>query len=500
MKLNQKGSTLVLVLIVILIFTVLGASVLANTVGESKRTAITENSMQARQLAESGITYFESAFKQFVNEKKNEDSDSINIFEFLDRYKDWNSINMKSDDHQLKIKVNAIRLEDENNLEVTSLAKVGDSQKELKAYYMLKYEFYEEDGPVFKIADFTADDTLAIDFAHHSVVGVNLYLLNLDLIKIKGNKNRYFRVPDDEVFGVKLLEHVLNFSIGDGNRFETVENNRIIATSQGSFLGLDFLGSRHSAIVQLNLIKFKEKKDTNVLIDGGFKAFELLGLRFDGFRNIDFLKFAVMGNAVIQQDRDGWGPAKDKADLRRFTFKEGLFVNKSLIIGGQRKNESFGVWEDYSKLMLRGDMVAMENLAIHNVDLKIGDSDTNETTLTPSERFTNIYVHGDAHIYDSCIHLKNNNYDFGIFVKGKLTFENNTLTNHEGCNTFPGIYYAENGIDVKTNNKEMIIDGALIGDVNVDYPEKLIIHQRTDILPKIKIKNIKLIPTGRLIK
>lgn len=360
---------------------------------------------------------------------------------------------------------------------------------------MLKYEFYEDGGPSYKIADFTTEGTTAIDFAQKSIVGLNLYLLNLDLIKFKDNSNKFYRVPDDEVVGLNLLEHVLNFSIGDGDRFETFEKNRIIATSQGSLLGLDFLGSRHDAKVQLNLIKFKENTDTNVLIDGGFKAFELLGLQFDGYRNIDFLKFAIMGNAVIQQDRDGLDIAKDTDNLRRFSFKEGLFVNRSLLIGGQRNNGSSGNVKDYSKLMLRGDMVTKENLEITNVDLTIGDSDTNENKLSSSEKATNIYVHGDANIYDSCIHLKNNNYNFGVFVKGKLTIENN-----DNCNEFPGIYYAEGGIDIKTHNKNMTINGGLIGDVNVDYPDKLTINEREDLLPKIKVKNILLKPTGRINK
>ena len=36
-----------------------------------------------------------------------------------------------------------------------------------------------------------------------------------------------------------------------------------------------------------------------------------------------------------------------------------------------------------------------------------------------------MYVQGDAEIKNACVKTKNENYGLGLFVKGKLTIENN---------------------------------------------------------------------------
>src|SRR5690606_32586293 len=106
-----------------------------------------------------------------------------------------------------------------------------------------------------------------------------------------------------------------------------------------------------------------------------------------------------------------------------------------------------------------------------------------------------IYVHGDAEIANTCLKSENDN-KIGIFVKGKLTIKNN-----KDCTTLPGIFYAENGIDIYMNNQGMEINGAAIGDVKiVDNPEMdLNINWEAEYLDLIKIKNIDLIPQGRVV-
>ena len=130
-------------------------------------------------------------------------------------------------------------------------------------------------------------------------------------------------------------------------------------------------------------------------------------------------------------DKDNGNPLPD-SNRRCFTFQDGLYVNRSLVIGGEQdKKGAAKNWNDYSKLMLRGDMVVMENLVITDADVQIGDRDKNETSLTKDEYFTSIYVQGNAEIKNACVKTKSENYGLGLFVKGKLTIENNTE-----CNTF----------------------------------------------------------------
>jgi len=55
---NERGSTLVLVLIVLLVFSVLGLSLVGNAMSERTRVHTTELDGQARVLAQSGFNLF----------------------------------------------------------------------------------------------------------------------------------------------------------------------------------------------------------------------------------------------------------------------------------------------------------------------------------------------------------------------------------------------------------------------------------------------------------
>lgn len=55
--LNEEGNTLILVLLMIMIFTVGGLSLLTTTMNGAKRTAVSEDDIQATELAEKGIDY-----------------------------------------------------------------------------------------------------------------------------------------------------------------------------------------------------------------------------------------------------------------------------------------------------------------------------------------------------------------------------------------------------------------------------------------------------------
>ncbi len=495
---NERGGSLIYVLLMILVFSVLGMALMASTVSESKRTEMTESEMQAQHLALNGLTYFETAFKAYIN-LQNTNKESINIVSFINQYQDWAPIGSESNPEEMQIKAK-LSLKDENNIEVWSKGSVGNVEKTFRGYYMIDYEMDVKLGnPIYKIPDFTGG-AQALNFSNDSVLSLGLSnILNLDLIQSHGTDSKFYRVPDEGVIKLGLLD-LINFNIGDGERFKMVEDNPIIATRKGTLLGLNLLGNKEHALVNVNVLDYKEDDATNVIINGSYTPISLLWglLNYNKYSDIDFKKFAVMGNCVIQQDRDGTPGLNEEDDYgrRRFTFQEGLYVNQSLVIGGPQDKDGIAKnWYDYSKLMLRGDMLSMDNLVMIDVDLIIGDSNENEQNLAKNDYFTGMYVQGDAEIKNACVKTKNEKYGLGVFSKGKVTIENNT-----DCSTFSGLYYAEGGIEIKTNGKPMTIKGGLIGDVMVDDPDMLRVEETYDLLPKVKIIDVHLIPEGRAIE
>ncbi len=458
MKLNERGSTLVLVLIVVLVFSVLGLSVVGNAVGERKRVDVTEQDGQARVLAQSGISYFETQFEKFV-ETNSEVLNADYFLSFLDSFSEEpTALPLEGVDLSVK--------RDGFNLEVTSKGTVESRTKSVTARYRIGFDI---DKPTFEIADFTEGGTAA-NFADDKILGLNLGLLGLGLLNPTGSDQKFYQVPHDDIIDARLLGPILGLGLG-GDGFKVYKEKRIIATRAFTVLGLNLLGGTQSSLVNLNVLSLLENEDTNVLINGCSNVLTLLGIKINKYSDIEFKKFAVIGNTLIQQDRDGSGWAsltKDNGNNhRRFTFDEGLYVNRSLIIGGEQdRTGKPNKFKDFSRLMLRGNMVAMDNLNISYVDLLIGDKDSNESKFSDEDYSTFIYVHGNADIHDACIRPKNDNYDFGILTKGKLTI--NHYTGNSDCNTFYGLYYAEDGIDIRTNGKKMYVYGGLAGNVTVD--------------------------------
>lgn len=452
---NERGSTLVLVLVVLLVFSVLGLSVVGNAMSERKRVDSTELDGQARVLAQSGLAYFETQFEKFVENN----AEVLNIdylFDFIDNFSEQPKAT-SLEGVSLGVKREGM------DIEVTSLGTADSRTKKLTARYRIGFDI---DKPTEEIADFTEEGTVATNFADDKVLGLNLGLLGLGLLNPSGNDQKFYTVPPDDIISVKLLGPILGLGLsGDG--FKIYRQKNVIATRQFTVLGVDLLGGTLSRLVSLNVLGLRDNEDTNVLINGHSNILTLLGIQINKYSDIEFKKFAVIGNALIQQDRDGssWASIpKDNKDRRRFTFDEGLYVNRSLVIGGP--HDRIGTpkkYGDYSQLMLRGNMVVMDNLTISYVDLEIGDKNGKESGFTEEDFISNIYVHGDAHIHNACIKPKNTRYQFGILAKGKITFEN-----YSDCNTYYGLFYSEEGIDIKTNGRPMTINGGLVGNVTVD--------------------------------
>lgn len=458
---SEKGSTLIQVLLVILIFSVIGISLLSNVVGENKRVNKTETDTHARNIARDGLVHFGTSFKKYV-EKNSPDSLNLNSFNlFTDEY-----LNANDAGNGLMITEIKINSNNPNIVEVTSLGSKNASEKILNGYYELDFDidFNSRTAPLKKFQSGTTKDF------SNKLLGASLGgLANLFVLKLPGDSNQYYAVPDSNILSGGLL------TLGSGS-FNDYQKKEVVAVREGGILGADLV----AGLIDLSVIPINSEKETNVLINGAYTGLGLLGITiFGGYKDIEFKKFAVTGSALIEQK---------SSDKRTFTFDNGLYAGKTLNIGssiqnpGTDKNSKLDLYGDYDGDG-NGGMTA-KNLVINNAEL-YAQSD--------------IYVEGDATIKNSCINSKDTNLGFRLFVQGKLTIENNAIDSN--CNTFNGLFYAENGIDVKTNNKSMIINGGLIGHLTVDGGNdpnnKLTINPKPEFLQEIKVNHIKLIPQGR---
>ncbi|GGH75762.1 hypothetical protein GCM10010978_15940 [Compostibacillus humi] len=462
---DERGSTLILVLVVITLFSVLGMSVMAQVTTEKKLTVNTENRMQARYLAQSALTHFE---KDFEKEFQKED---MSIEQFLEKYEMEDApiyvIGSEGEREQSII----VNVEKEGSIiSVESKGVANGTETTLEGIYELHFDVNFEEKE-FELADFNKDDTVAVNFARNSVLSLGLgKLLSASLISSSGIDDKFYIVPNDSIIGLKLLGGLLELNLGDGDRFKLMENKRVIATRKGVLLNLNVLNES----ARLNVLELNNPKDTNVLINGYYRTLNLLGLiTVDGYRDIDFKKLAVLGNAMIKKEKE------DKAARRYFSFSEGLFVNRTMIIGDEKNRRR-------SSLGLIGEVVAVEDLLITDTDIIVSERNN---SIYSGENNLDIYVHGNVKIRNSCVQLKNENYSFRIFTKGKITFENIT-----GCkNGFPGFFYAEGGAEFIENGTLMNAqEGKVHGEVNLD--EYKIIDDA------VSISNYRLVPKGRSIK
>ncbi|WP_147535417.1 hypothetical protein [Bacillus marasmi] len=479
---NEKGSSLIQVLLVIIVFSVLGLALMGNVIGENKRTYKTESNMQARYLAESGLTYVEKDFKRFIDNETDFNSISFHNFKehlqtnFLSKYPTSEGLTVGdpwSDSNQKEIKVK-VALEGVDTIKVTSTGRDSLSTETLVGTYKIS-QIAEIEHPPFPTPNY---DGLAIDFTKKDAVGLDLLsLLGLDLIDPTGSDKSYYNVPADRAIGASVLFDLIGANLLSTQPFKTMEEKEVIATRQGEILGVDLLKGKKATLLTVNVLSFKDEYDTNVVIDGGYTALGLLGIEFNDYRNINFKKLAVIGNVIIKQDKKGFLFGKDFADSRTFTFQEGLHVHKSLIIGGFQGEDL------KSKLILNGDMMVMKDLYINYTDLQFGDSITNDK----------IYVQNNAEIKKACINKElTNKNKFSLLAKGNIS-----LINNNSCSEYKGLFYSDKDIIITTNNQPMTIKGALIGNVKVDYPEKLTYIPDSQYYGYVKLKEIKLVPKGR---
>lgn len=450
---NEKGSALVLVLLMTLVFIVLGLGLVTQVVTETNLSVQSEKKMQARNLAESGLVYFEEDVKKYI---ESEERDINEIKEFIEGYhKDV----IGTDDESEQAKIVEVTLSDNFEKDYTffavSLGKVDDDVKlTLVGEYKLGIDINADfDEKRAELASFS--NARGLPFNHNRLLGVSLLpeqLLNLDLIKWPSSSKKFIPVPADTLLDVNLLGGALRVPLLQGERFKTAEDSAILATQQTSILGVNLLKSTLS----INLLTYEVEDPTNVLINGYYPGISILWglIEFnDGFKDIEFKKLAVLGSANFHRHKD------DKSTYPRyFSFRDGLYVYDSLYI-------TAGEDGGRSSLGLAGEMLAHNGFLLSDTDLLVGSITNGKYAQAIHEENRagelSVYVYdGDVHIQNSCISIDEaQGYKFNILTKGNIVFEN-----RPSCNEYPGFYYSEKTVEFKTGGHQMIIDGMVLAD------------------------------------
>lgn len=549
---NEKGSTLLQVLLIILIFSVLGISLLTNVIGENKRVHVTESHIQTRNLARDGLIYFEKSFAEYVEdciEKNNADKEGWITFGemkqfFTEQYPDESWVTIRDNEgEKIEVKVShpdivktstdGFEYSDEKAersfITVHSKGNDGKTVTELVGYYQLDYSF-NFDIPTAQFAQFE-EGTKLVDFTSGGLLGLEVIgglvgLDALDFIFWHGDSG-YYKVPEDGILDIDLLGEVLEvnllglipdlllnlikgLSFGaldlEIPRFTTMEKYPVVAVRDAKAVGLDVLKIGDFSLLSLNILQLPVEKNVNVLINGsydnvkiplvsealdkilGFLLPNLIPLE-GGYQDIDFKKLSVVGNVVIQQDKNDCTDRlfqKCKQNTRRFTFDQGLFATQSILVGGERikynlpkLDNAFGANEN--NLEFAGDMVAMKDFMI----------DSANVTFVAAKELADstIYVHNHAVIRQSCI--QSHSSLFHLFVKEKLS-----IHHHSDCPSYHGLFYAENGIELYIPSGEtMIINGEVIGDITIIGGGTLILYPEPD--NRVKFSNVSLSPQGR---
>lgn len=202
------------------------------------------------------------------------------------------------------------------------------------------------------------------------------------------------------------------------------------------------------------------------------------------YDDIEFKKFAVLGEALIEQH------SLDSDDKRNFTFKNGLYVGKTLNIGGFINDLPLSQ-ANYSKLFLDGDsdkdqnggMFTAAGLNINNAEIDFNsDVYAYNTAFTPKSTIKN-----------ACIKQSDNHY-FRLLTNGKLDIYRN-----KECSTLEGLFFSSNVNHPVTiyATEDMTIDGGIVGAVNVEGNGVVTIKYDAAYLDTLEVKEAKLVPVGR---
>ncbi len=146
---NQNGTALIVVLLIITVFFVLGLSIISSALSNTRQVNNTEKEMQAVDLAEMGIIYFQTAVENAYKEV-NKDI-GVNLKEYISDHK----INSKEDF------MNTFK----KDLELEIAALINEKEIVMNTDSNAKFRF-SHSPPIV-----TSNNTIEITFASNGIIG-----------------------------------------------------------------------------------------------------------------------------------------------------------------------------------------------------------------------------------------------------------------------------------------------------------------------------------------
>jgi uncharacterized protein YsxB (DUF464 family) len=502
--LNEKGNTLIIVLMMVLIFTVSGLSLLTTTMNGFKRTAISEADIQATELAEKGIDfltgYLETETKPLVNLPVSEFEKELD--RILQEYSEEVTLDAP-ENQELKVKIYGKRplFPDTDNLtnemKLYSKAEVNERTKVVittihlgaqKVPDALKYAVgsynpckneakchkKQDDGNMFLHGGVAIQGD--VYFEQHMVTkdtGVVTYSNNKyewipsDLPSIEGeNGSRAKLIISGELYKLNSSKHSYNNNINqtsfNGEGYQEISANNV----SSAFTAYHEVNKQYVPILEKRSTNFApidiEGEKDNYYFDSS-ASFPTTALPVSdwvgdlgNFNIMHISKNPVLLDRSVEMNRlnlilgnnDTLYLKNDESTPKSFRFHEGAYIGGDLTIGNRfeyRNNSDL-----YQKFEIDGPLYVDGDLEIIGANVKFNST---------------VYVTGKTTIRFSRIEgLENDGTETSLVIFGKDAIEISNMNVYgDEPNIIRGFFYSEELMEIFGVASNIEIQGGVFG-------------------------------------
>ncbi|WP_270179467.1 hypothetical protein [Alkalihalobacillus sp. CinArs1] len=498
---EERGSSLVLVLLVTLIFTVLGLSLLSATVSGTKRTELREDDVQATFVAEKGVDELVQSIqadlrKGLGNNGLQKDDFTRLIDRTVNNYKaptllthdtgesSAKIINVSTTSNTLRrlIEVESIGTVNNEVKTVTKSLEIGpDSFPEVLKYAIGAYQLCPKDpscdvkgegnlflhGAVDIQGDLLVDGDLITTDQGVAIYGNKDYWIDTFLPTIKsvaGPPQKARMVLGGSIYNFinepQYKNHIKRMNFNDSKYLEVAANK--------AFLGDDYPLIEQREPVR-DPIDIKERESTfkysfgDYLINGEsitYKFYSDSNISNQNMPNSNVYPYSYSNkygftefNSIELSGNNTFKRFSVNGDLKltgntssysSTSIKNGAYIGEDLIIGNY--NSSLGT--NKHKLKVSGTYYVDKNLSIENAEVEFNAI---------------IYVKGDVNIqYSTLKALIENGKDGSliVFAEGDIHISNNSVYEDTPSN-IRGFFYSEGEFEMYGVGSNVHIDGGI---------------------------------------
>lgn len=502
--LNEKGNTLIIVLMMVLIFTVAGLSLLTTTMNGAKRTAVREADIQATELAEKGIdyltAYLKTETKPLVDLSVEEFKDELDLI--LDTYSAEVPLDAP-ENQELKVRIYGVRSlfpgTDDLTHEMTlySQATVKNSTRtilstvrlgaqkvpETLKYVMGSYNPCMNEKKCHKKQD---DGNL---FLHGGVaiqgdLYVEQHMVTKDTGVVTDSNNKHQWIPSDlpsiegengsrakliisgELYKLNSSKHSYNNNINqtsfNGEGYQEISANNV----SSAFTAYHEVNKQYVPILEKRSTNFApidiEGEKDNYYFDSS-ASFPTTALPVSDWVG-DLGNFNIMHSSknhvlldrsvemnrlnLMLRNNDTLYLLNDESTPKTFRFHEGAYIGGDLTIGNRseyRNNSDL-----YQELEIDGPLYVDGDLEIIGANVKFNST---------------VYVTGKTTIRYSMIEgMQDDGTESSLVIFGKDTIEiSNMNVYSDEPNIIRGFFYSEELMEIFGVASNIEIQGGIFG-------------------------------------